>query len=350
MSTSNDEKPWTEDENYALLTEILKKARVPSHTLLPLIKEWKADPSWEDIPLPSGRSLKSCRTAYQNIWQTVPSPAVTGPGFHPPQYHVASAPQPAALDPSSNTKKRPYTAERPYLRDIQPRPPGPASYSSETGASTNISPSIGSSTAASEHKKKRGRPTKAVAEQRRLEEEQRRAEEEQLKANAVARGETNHPRGPGSYKVQAPSTPASPLTIQAGGSLYATQTSSRPLNAPPSGYYPPSVTTPVPPGPSDTGRFRSTSNYENIPTPRELPPPQEHRQSLPLPPALQLGPREHMPRIELGDRPYGSTPPERLPFTNSSQRTLFASVPRRPDEPPAPDTQVPLTTTAEKRT
>ncbi|PIG82907.1 hypothetical protein AARAC_011333 [Aspergillus arachidicola] len=48
------ERPWTEEEKYTLLTEILKKAGVPSSHLVKMIRDFNITPSWADIPLPPG--------------------------------------------------------------------------------------------------------------------------------------------------------------------------------------------------------------------------------------------------------------------------------------------------------
>lgn len=44
-------------EQYTLLTEILKKAGVPSMHLVKMIKDFRISPSWTDIPLPPGMTL-----------------------------------------------------------------------------------------------------------------------------------------------------------------------------------------------------------------------------------------------------------------------------------------------------
>lgn len=76
------ERPWTEEEKvrawipspltgciisvgdiliggivtqYALFTEILKKAEVPSAYLYNIIRDFRISPRWGDIPLPSGK-------------------------------------------------------------------------------------------------------------------------------------------------------------------------------------------------------------------------------------------------------------------------------------------------------
>lgn len=256
----------------------------------------------------------------------------------PPPRHPATAPQVPHLDPSTSVRKRPlYPTDKPILpRAIQPRPAtGPASYSSESGTSTMLSPGAGGVTASGEPPRKRGRPSKAESERR--------------KAAAEARGETYPPSRPGSHKAKISSSPTSPSVIETPGSVY---TSNRPPNMPQPGmsYVPPPLRMVPMSGPNDEGRMRSMSNREMGPTSRELPRPQEIRQTLPSPQELQLGHREAIPRIDPGDRPYESLPPDRFPFTDSSRRSLVHPSPRHPDEPRAPDIQVPLTTMTEKRT
>ncbi|KAL4772782.1 hypothetical protein BDW60DRAFT_36394 [Aspergillus nidulans var. acristatus] len=336
------EKTWTEDEKYALLTEILKKGGVSSLELVNIIKAMNIHPSWADIPLPSGRSLNSCQSVFHEMCQELASQVNTrfGP-IHPPR-HAAPAQSMPLPDSNNSARKRPlYPTDKPILapRAIQPRPPaGPASYSSESGASTMLSPGTGDATGATEPPRKRGRPTKLEAERR--------------KAEAEARGVPYQPqsRQRGSQKAKAPSTPTSPSGVEAGGTVYTTQTSNRPPLIPPPGLHyvhPPLRSMPLP-GPSDEERMRTMPNQIS-PALRELPRPQETRQTLPSPHALQLGHRESIPRIEPGDRPYETLPPERLPFTDSSRRSLVNPPPRHPDEPHTPDNQIPLTT-AEKRT
>ncbi|BCS28831.1 putative AT DNA binding protein [Aspergillus puulaauensis] len=336
--SNSQETPWTEDEKYALFTEILKKAGVSSRELFRMIQDMKIKPSWNDIPLPTGRSLNSCQTAFNYMFFELQPQANPAAGQLPPPRHHAPAPQVPHLDPSTSVRKRPlYPTDKPILpRAIQPRPvTGPASYSSESGASAMLSPGAGGVTASGEPPRKRGRPSKAESERR--------------KAAAEARGETYPPSRSGSHKSKISSSPTSPSGIEASGSVY---TSNRPPNIPQPGmgYVPPPLRMVPMSGPNDEGRMRSMSNREMGPTSRELPRPQEIRQTLPSPQELQLGHREAIPRIEPGDRPYESLPPDRFPFTDSSRRSLVHASPRHPDEPHAPDIQVPLTTTTEKRT
>ncbi|KAL2824005.1 hypothetical protein BDW59DRAFT_89806 [Aspergillus cavernicola] len=343
MSNSR-EKPWTEDEKYALLTEIMRKARVPSRILVKMIKDMNIIPSWADIPLPSGRSLNSCQSAFHDMCQEFQPPVNPGLGPIPPQRHGPSMLPVALLDPTSGVRKRPlYPPDKPILapRAIQPRPTASnASYSSESGASAILSPGTGGVTARGEPPRKRGRPSKAESERR--------------KAAAEARGEAYPPlRRSGSYKMKVPSTPTSPSGIEAGGPSFTIQSSSRPplpnVSQPERRYVPPPLRIMPMAGPNDEERMRDMSNREIGPTLRELPRPTEIRQTLPSPQALQLGHRETMPRIEPSDRPYEILPPDRLPFTDSSRRSLVHPGPRHPDQPPTPDAHVPLTTTAEKR-
>ncbi|KAL4926087.1 putative AT DNA binding protein [Aspergillus undulatus] len=345
MSTTK-ENPWTEDENFALLVEIMKKEGIPSSRLVTLIDECQITPKWNDIPLPSGRSLNSCMSAYRVLCSASQPPVNPGSGTLPPTRHPGPAPQMSAIDPSSNARNRSlYSADKGPYHPIQPRPAhGQASHGSETGASTFIPPGMESVTTPGDRRKKRGRPTKAESEARKL-----------SKVAAESRGEPySSGRQPVSQNVLTPSTPVSPAVIQSGAPFYTTQTSSRPPNVPPSTMYhqqPQPQRTMSVPGPSDNERFRSMLNRESVPPSRQLPRPQEPRQTLPSlqsSQALPIAYRDSMPRTEAGDRSYGSVPPERVSFLDSS-RSLLNPSPRHPDEPQAPDIQPPLTTTAEKR-
>ncbi|KAL3457994.1 hypothetical protein BJX64DRAFT_235360 [Aspergillus heterothallicus] len=345
------EKPWTEEEKITLLTEILKKAAFPSHVLVKMIMDNNIIPRWPEMPLPSGRSLNSCQSAFQAMCQEFPPPIHQGPvSVPPPRLGYPPPPPPMGhIDPGSNVRKRAlFPADKrilaPAPREIQPRiPTSTASYSSESGASAIVSPGISGVTTRGEPPRKRGRPSKAESERR--------------KAAAEARGETYPPlRRSGSHKLKIPSTPTSPSGIELGGPVYPGPISSRP---PPSNLsqearYRASV--PPPPlrtmsmiGPSDEERLRDLSGRDLGPTMRELPRPTDIRQTLPSPQSLQLGHRDTIPRIEPSDRLYEGLPPDRNPFTDSSRRSIVHPSPRHPDEPPIPDLPVPLTTTAEKR-
>ncbi|KAJ5661567.1 uncharacterized protein N7477_009183 [Penicillium maclennaniae] len=234
------ERPWTEEERYALLTEILKKAGISSGHLFRLINEFRVSPNWHDIPLPQGRSLNSCKLAFYTMQQApIQRPELIG----------TSTP----IDPT--LRKRPlYPAEKPIApRAIQPRPPAStASHSSESSA--QLSPRFDISTG--EPPRKRGRPSKAETERR--------------KAAAEARGEPYPPpRRSGSerLKIASPSSPAAPYP-----------------GPPPPGYGVPSR--PIAPVPE-----RDISTRMGM---RELPEPQEMG-PLPSPHALQLGPPDSFP-------------------------------------------------------
>lgn len=77
-------------------------------------------------------------------------------------------PQPPPF-PRPEERKRPlYPSDKPLPRAIQPRPPGPpastASYGSESGSSAQLSPRL----PIGEPPRKRGRPSKAETERRKL--------------------------------------------------------------------------------------------------------------------------------------------------------------------------------------
>ncbi|KAL4902420.1 hypothetical protein BDW74DRAFT_63740 [Aspergillus multicolor] len=333
------ERPWTEEEKNVLLTEILKKGGVPSRELIHMIKALNIHPSWADIPLPSGRSLNSCQSAFNEMCHELAPPINPGAGPLHPQ-HPTAPQQPMPLPhPTSSVGKRPlYSTDNPMRahRPIQPRPSaGPASYTSESGASTVLSPGTGEVPSTGEPPRKRGRPTKQESERR--------------KAEAERRGAPFQPPSRrGSQKVKLPATPTSPSIIQAGGPAYTIQPSSRSSLIPPAGMHygqPPSVPMPMS-GASDDERMRIMPNQIGSVS-RELPPlPQDTRQTFP---ALQFSHRESIPRIQTTDRPFQPPAPERLPFTDSSQRSLVHPSPQQPNEPRTLDLQVPLTA-AEKRT
>ncbi|GLA35208.1 hypothetical protein AnigIFM63309_010099 [Aspergillus niger] len=105
--SNQPERPWTEEEKYTLLTEILKKARVPSSHLVRMIRDFNITPSWADIPLPPGRSLNSCQIAFCNMLQHVQISVTHSLGSIPPQPHEPSVPATVPLESSSVLRKRP---------------------------------------------------------------------------------------------------------------------------------------------------------------------------------------------------------------------------------------------------
>ncbi|KAI9810566.1 MAG: hypothetical protein M1826_003522 [Phylliscum demangeonii] len=134
-----------------LLTEILKDAQIGPHVLLKIIVEYSVEPRWSDIPLPPGRSLRSCQTLYQALqglqpYATVASPYVAattgrkrGGGFH-------DAVNAAAAN-----------------RALQPRP---LAYASVNGEQGTLMPAPSIDPSAEPPKKKRGRPSRAESDAR----------------------------------------------------------------------------------------------------------------------------------------------------------------------------------------
>ncbi|PWY70185.1 hypothetical protein BO70DRAFT_355650 [Aspergillus heteromorphus CBS 117.55] len=370
--SSLPERPWTEEEKYTLLTEILKKARVPSSYLVRIIREFDIKPSWADIPFPPGtdppapsacllplapwadaarvlillivyldearRSLNSCQLAFYNMYQHAPLSANPNIGPFPPQPHEPSVPAPIPLD--NVMRKRPFPPDKAIRvpRAIQPRPAtSTASYSSESGASALLSPSSESITYRGEPARKRGRPSKAESERR--------------KAAAEARGETYPPpRRSSSNKVKGSSTPASPSGIGPLGPPFNPQASSRPSD--PLQHDMRYVPLPGRPlalmGPSNEERPRNLPNQEMGPTMRELPRPPEIRQTLPSPQALQLGHRDPLARREPG-APFEPRPPDRTPFMESNRRSLIHPPSRHPDDPPTSAPELPISRPSENR-
>jgi hypothetical protein len=224
----------------------------------------------------------------------------------PPRFDMSGPPTP--MDPSM--RKRPLNpSDKPVPREIRPRPPastGPpastASYSSESGASAQLSPRLD----IGEPPRKRGRPSKAETERRKL--------------LAEARGEPYPaPRRSGSGRLKIPPSPTSP----------AGPNTSFPA---PSFHQKPSVPNLVPI--YDTMRtIPPAEDRRDVPArmgsnTRELPRPTEMGHPLPSPHALQLGPPDAFPRLSNPvERPY-SFPTDRFSPSDSGRHD---SVTSRPD-------------------
>ncbi|KAF2261671.1 hypothetical protein CC78DRAFT_345537 [Lojkania enalia] len=150
------EPQWAEHEKVYLLAEIIKAAPMSSHALLNIIREANIQPKWQEIPLPSGRSLLSCQRAYDVMAQTYPAPDYR---------HRPTLPAPIIYPSSDIAKKRPLQPEAATPttsgRLLQPRPPH--SFSGDLLAAPAYSLSAVGEPA---NKKKRGRPTKAEAQAR----------------------------------------------------------------------------------------------------------------------------------------------------------------------------------------
>ncbi|KAH7089737.1 hypothetical protein FB567DRAFT_439752 [Paraphoma chrysanthemicola] len=186
----NREIAWNEYEKVYLLAEILKAAPIPSHVLLNLIRDHQIQPRWTEMALPPGRSLRSSQMAFDTMngnytgtdYRRAPMPTA---GAHPIMYTGPEA-----------SKKRPFQeTATPIGRLLQPRPPQTygGEYMQPGGpAYTSTMASAGEPA----NKKKRGRPTKAEAQQRAQE--------------AAARGEVYPPPRRGRASITAPSEP-SPL-------------------------------------------------------------------------------------------------------------------------------------------
>ncbi|KAF2826527.1 hypothetical protein CC86DRAFT_31536 [Ophiobolus disseminans] len=180
-----DAQPWAEHEKVYLLAEMLKAAPVPSHVLFNFIRDYQIQPRWNDMALPPGRSLRSSQVAYDNLGGNYQRPPMPTAAAHPIMYTGPEA-----------SKKRPYQESAPPIgRLLQPRPPQtyPGDYIQAGGPAYA---SAMTPTGEPANKKKRGRPTKAEAQQRAQE--------------AAARGEVYPPPRRGRASITAPPEP-SPL-------------------------------------------------------------------------------------------------------------------------------------------
>ncbi|OJD12306.1 hypothetical protein AJ78_07072 [Emergomyces pasteurianus Ep9510] len=186
---SNPPDIWTDEEKTFLLTEIIKKARVPPVYLYNMIQEHRISPAFMEIPLPPGRSLIACQNAYYNMAQEY--------GAISQHRQSLSSPN-APLQISPGDRKRPLhplPPDKPPAshRAIQPKPTPPVRYpSTDSRTSQQLSASIDSSLF-NEPPRKRGRPSK--------EELRRRSQV------ALARGETYPPIR---HDLQRPGMPFAP--------------------------------------------------------------------------------------------------------------------------------------------
>ncbi|KAJ6021591.1 hypothetical protein N7540_007095 [Penicillium herquei] len=338
MSNPPD-RPWSEEEKYFLLTEILKRAGVSSNFLVRMIRENNIQPSWGDIPLPPGilkkkkntpKKFDRNKTAFNNMqaqYQPYSStPTIPAVPTMPTMQTIAPAPasiqmprpevtRSSAPPVDPNLRKRPlYPADKP--RPIQPRPPASvASYSSESGASAQLSPKLEGNPG--EPPRKRGRPSKAETERRKL--------------AAEARGETYPPprrSGSGRLKIPGPGSPAVAIASYTHAHAHPHAHANIPHLA--HGPGPGSMPLPAPGLQTATDERRELPNMPSRvmgPNLRELPRPPEINHPLPSPHALQLGPPDSIPRFNSnpGERGVYSAIPQDRFSPDSSRRDSVAS-------------------------
>ncbi|KAE8144201.1 hypothetical protein BDV25DRAFT_134875 [Aspergillus avenaceus] len=338
------ERPWTEEEKYTLLTEILKKAGVPHNNLVRIIRDLNISPSWADIPLPPGRSLNSCQLAFSRMYsqQHAHLPVNQSLVHYPYLRNETIAPSGAVHDNGPARKRPLFSTNKPTLapRAIQPRPTtGTTTFSGESGASALTSPGSENMPIRSEPPRKRGRPSKAESERR--------------KAIAEARGETYPPpRRLGSNKLKDPSTPNSPSSFELSATSSMLQASG---NRPPNvqqhepRYLPFTGREPIFEGSSGDEQVRDIPNREAMSTMRGLPRPTETIQILPSPKLPQPGHRKAIARMGPEERPFESLHIDRMSFSDSSQRSIIHPSNRRPNEPPISGPEVLLHTSVEKQ-
>ncbi|KAL1306577.1 hypothetical protein AAFC00_005262 [Neodothiora populina] len=135
---------WLPSEKLELLTEIVRQSRVPPEAMVQFIQAHRIVPDWGNMLLPQRRSLNQCNAMYEEMMRS--APASTGL-MRSTSVRDFGGPPPAGI-------KRPFIPDLPAYggRMIQPRPEGaPLTSPNETSEPP---------------KKKRGRPTKAEAEER----------------------------------------------------------------------------------------------------------------------------------------------------------------------------------------
>ncbi|EZF28598.1 hypothetical protein H101_07722 [Trichophyton interdigitale H6] len=200
MSHQQD-KLWTEEERNFLLTEILKKAGISSAYLFSIIRENRIAPSWMEIPLPPGRSLSSCQTAFYRMEQEYAS-----------QYRQSIPGPPAPLQMSPIMRKRPApSGERPLAsapRAIQPKPhASDTTRYSISEVRTGVPIPRAPDPPRGDTPRKRGRPSKAEMQRRRI------AEESRSQAHSASQQPNNTTPRPGYAAAGLPAV--SPGTSQA---------------------------------------------------------------------------------------------------------------------------------------
>lgn len=179
------EPPWAEHEKVYLLAEVLKAAPIPSHVLFNIIRDNNIQPRWNDMALPPGRSMHSSQRAFDSI-----AAMYTGSDYRRPPLPV-----PIMYPGPEASKKRPLPQETttPMGRLLQPRPPHPYPEYMPAGPTYASTMNPAGEPA---NKKKRGRPTKAEAQQRAQE--------------AAARGEIYPPPRRGRASITGPPSESSP--------------------------------------------------------------------------------------------------------------------------------------------
>lgn len=254
-----------------------------------------------------------------------------------------SSASPAPMLEGSSLRKRPlFPSEKPLLapRAIQPRPPANAtSFSSESGVSANLSSSF-ENVSRGEPPRKRGRPSKAETERR--------------KAAAEARGETYPPpRRAGTGRLKFESNPGSPAGPDHPPRSFSPSTDVKPTEGPnPEVHHEPQGDrAPMSVVSNVDERSRNMPDHGTGPPARELPRPTDIRQMqmLPSPQALQLGPREMIPRIGTGERSFESFLSRGTSLTENNPRALASPTTRAPPQLSVRGPGVPSSDPAEKR-
>lgn len=174
------EPPWAEHEKVYLLAEVLKAAPISSHVLFALVRDTNIQPRWNDMALPPGRSMRSSQMAFETLATMYAAPDQRRPQL----------PVPILYPGPEVSKKRPLPQESSTSigRLLQPRPPHPYPEYLPPGPTYSSAMTPMSEPA---NKKKRGRPTKAEAQQRAQE--------------AAARGEFYPPPRRGRVSITGPS-------------------------------------------------------------------------------------------------------------------------------------------------
>ncbi|KAF2855114.1 hypothetical protein T440DRAFT_204242 [Plenodomus tracheiphilus IPT5] len=275
------EPPWAEHEKVYLLAEILKAAPIPSHVLFNIIRDNNIQPRWNDMALPPGRSMHSSHRAFENL-----AAMYTGSDYRRPPL-----PMPVMYPGPDASKKRPLPQDMatPVGRLLQPRPPHP--YPEYMSAGPAYASAM-NPTGEPANKKKRGRPTKAEAQQRAQE--------------AAARGEIYPPPRRGRVSMTEPPSESSPQGPEPRSHEQRTPPPSAPTQ-------PSSTMTPQQQiGPEQTSESSSGKRRRTRPQPLEL---EKHRTLSDMESPLAYGSSSGDPAR---NQPYSAYTPISAPLASST--------------------------------
>ncbi|SZF05703.1 unnamed protein product [Blumeria hordei] len=161
-----EKEPFSESEKRFVVTQILKASSIPLERLVLLLSDCHQEPHWDHIYLPPGRTLQECKDAFEALISSHFSSYQGNSNHTSSKYcYQKRKPETEAVSPQAlvpNDHKRRYSGirnlEKSSQQHILPKP-----LSKDISISTSNLPSTQLLA------KKRGRPSKAENERRRIE-------------------------------------------------------------------------------------------------------------------------------------------------------------------------------------